>query len=126
MTTIIDPELTVRLGALHPDEAARIQECATAAFLWRGLRQEEALDVARGLHWRAVGRDPTAPAAELVAALALQPLSDTDRDRLAALLDARCRPEQPVAARPGVEDFRRFGRRVSVALDLLDTTGTIV
>jgi hypothetical protein len=125
MTTIIDPELTLRLGALPPTEATRIQEYATAAFLWRGLRQDEALEVARGLHWRAVGRDPTAPAAEVVTALALIPLADPERDRLAALLDAHCRPGPPVTARPGVEDLRRLGRRLSVALNLLDTASTI-
>jgi hypothetical protein len=125
MTTIIDPELTVRLGALHPDEAARIDRYATAAFLWRGFRQAEALEVARGLHWRAVGRDPTAPAAEVVTALALVPLARAERDRLAALLDARCPLDPPVAAHPGVEDFLRLGRRLSSALNLLDTASTI-
>jgi hypothetical protein len=123
MTTIIDPELTVRLGALHPDEAARIHEYATAAFLWRGLRQDDALDVARGLHWRAVGRDPTAPAGEVVAALALHPLAGAERDRLAGLLDVLHRPGP--AGPPGLEAFRRLGRRLSVALDLLDKARTI-
>lgn len=128
MTTIVDPELTVRLGALHPDQAARIHEYATAAFLWRRLRQAEALDVARGLHWRAVGRDPTATAAEVVTALALHPLADTERDRLASLLDVQCRLDHGDRPRTGsgVDDFRRLGRRLSLAVALLGTERTIV
>jgi hypothetical protein len=126
MGTIIDPELTVRLGALAPDEAARIQDYATAAFLWRGLRQAEALEVARGLHWRAVGHDPDAPATEVVDALSLHPLAPAERDRLAARLDARCDLDPTPTTRPGLDDFRRLGRRLAVALDLLDNTGTIV
>ncbi|GAA4802105.1 hypothetical protein GCM10023200_44030 [Actinomycetospora chlora] len=130
MTTIIDPELTVRLGSLHPDEVARIHDYATAAFLWRGMRQAEALEVARGLHWRAVGRDPDPPAREIVAALALHPLPDADLDRLAGLLDAHDRVddrrEGRAGTRPRIEHHRRTGRRLAAAVILLDTAGTIV
>ncbi|MHC1558772.1 hypothetical protein ACR9E3_07440 [Actinomycetospora sp. C-140] len=125
MSTIIDPELTVRLGALSPDDVARIDRYATAAFLWRRLTQEDALEVARGLHWRAVGRAPTAPSAEIVTALALQPPTAAERDRLAAVLDAVAPAEAPPGA-PGPEDHRRVGHRLSVALNLLDTASTIV
>lgn len=125
MTTIIDPELTLRLGSLDPTETARLEKYATAAFLWRRVSQADALDVARGLHWRAVGRRADATAAELVTALALHPLCDVERDRLASTLEAQCR-RVPVVAQPGVDDFRRLGRRISRAVNLLDTTRTIV
>jgi hypothetical protein len=131
MSTIIDPELTVRLGALHPDQVVRIHDYATAAFLWRGMRQAEALEVARGLHWRAVGLDPGASSAELVTALSLHPLDDPERDRLAGLLDVQCRLDHGYRSgdapgeRPGLDDFRRLGRRLSLALALVDTTQTI-
>lgn len=124
MTTIIDPELTLRLGALDADGTARLEKYATAAFLWRRLSQADALDVARGLHWRAVGRSEGAPAEEVVEALSLHPLAGAERDRLAGLLDVL---DPPVAARPaGLDDFRRLGRRISLALNLLDTARTIV
>jgi hypothetical protein len=135
VTTIIDPELTVRLGALHPDEVARIHDYATAAFLWRRMRQDEALEVARGLHWRSVGREPDPPSRDIVAALALHPLPDAELDRLAALLDAQDRAagdaprragNRPPARPPRVEDHRRTGRRLAAAVVLLDTAGTIV
>ena len=125
MSTITDPELDLRLGVLDPVETARVGRYATAAFLWRRVSQADALDVARGLHWRAVGRGPDATAAELVTALALHPLGDAERDRLAATLDAQCR-RVPVVAQPGVDDFRRLGRRISRAVNLLDTARTIV
>ena len=35
MSTIIDPELDLRLGVLDPVETARLERYATAAFLWR-------------------------------------------------------------------------------------------
>jgi len=131
MTTIIDPELTLRLGSLDPAETARLEKYATAAFLWRGLRQDDALDVARGLHWRAVGRDEQAGAAEVLTALALHPLADAERDRLAAALAVRWRLDRssattPVGPRLGLDDFRRLGRRISLGLNLLDTARTIV
>ena len=39
--------------------------------------------------------------------------------------DAQCR-RVPVVAQPGVDDFRRLGRRISRAVNLLDTARTIV
>ena len=131
MNTIIDPELTLRLGSLDATGTARLEKYATAAFLWRGLRQDDALDVARGLHWRAVGRDEQASAEEVVTALTLHPLADAERDRLAAALAVQWRLDRsstttPVGPRLGLDDFRRLGRRLSLALNLLDTVSTIV
>jgi hypothetical protein len=122
VSTIIDPDLTLRLGALAPDEAARIEDYATAAFLWRGLRQDEALDVARALHWCSVGRDPAADPDDVVTALAMGPLPPGERERLAARLAAECpvvRPTEPTGRRPTLAELRSLGERLSRALVLL-------
>ncbi|NMO92709.1 hypothetical protein [Actinomycetospora sp. TBRC 11914] len=123
MITIVDPELDVRLGSLAADETDRIQRYATAAFLWRGFSQDEALDVARGLHWRAVGLDPAAPAGEVLGALALEPLDEPLREHLAILLDLHDRADPggpgPDDGAPGPRDHGRLGRRITTALALL-------
>jgi hypothetical protein len=123
VTTIVDPELDVRLGSLPADDAGRIERYATAAFLWRGFSQDAALDVARGLHWHAVGLDPAAPAGEVLAALALEPLDGPTREHLAILLDLHDQTEDDAAAppdrRPGPREHARVGRRITCALALL-------
>ncbi|GAA4872577.1 hypothetical protein [Actinomycetospora straminea] len=131
MPTVIDPELDVRLGVLDAAETERVDRYATAAFLWRRLSQADALDVARGLHWRAVGRDLAAGAPEVVDALSLVPPSAAERARLAAVLAIRWRlehtgPEPGAPGTPRLDDLRRLGRRLSLALNLLDSARTIV
>ncbi|MDD7942333.1 hypothetical protein PHK61_28350 [Actinomycetospora lutea] len=130
MNAITDPELGLRLGVLDAAETDRVRRYATAAFLWRRLSQADALDVARGLHWRAVGRDVAADAAEVVDALALVPPLPTERARLAALLATHWQldhagPDPGRTGTPRVDDLRRLGRRLSLALDLLDSARTI-
>jgi hypothetical protein len=120
VTTILDPELDVRLGILAEDDAERIRHYATAAFLWRGFSQDDALDVARGLHWRAVGLDPAAPATDVLATLALEPLDAQLRERLAILLDLHDEAARTAGAgAPGPGDHARLGRRIGCALGLL-------
>ncbi|MFC5137735.1 hypothetical protein ACFPK1_05795 [Actinomycetospora rhizophila] len=129
MTTITDPELDLRLGVLDAAETERVERYATAAFLWRRLPQADALDVARGLHWRAVGRDLGAGAAEVVDALSLVPPPDAARARLAAVLTTHWQLDhtapEPIAGTPRLDDLRRLGRRLSLALNLLDSARTI-
>ncbi|MDF2978307.1 MAG: hypothetical protein K0S40_3035 [Actinomycetospora sp.] len=130
MSTITDPELDLRLGVLDAAESARLEEYATAAFLWRRLTQADALDVARGLHWRAVGRDVGAGAAEVVDALSLVPPPDAERARLAAVLTTHWQldhagPDPGPTGTPRLDDLRRLGRRLSLALNLLDSARTI-
>ncbi|GAA4930655.1 hypothetical protein EV188_102440 [Actinomycetospora succinea] len=130
MNAITDPELDLRLGVLDAAATERIREYATAAFLWRRLSQADALDVARGLHWRAVGRDLAAGAAEVVDALSLVPPLGSERARLAAVLTTHWQLDHagPDATSPGtprLDDLRRLGRRLSLALNLLDSARTI-
>jgi hypothetical protein len=86
MSKILDLELTARVGALDAETAEAIENHATAAFLWRGLSQLDALDLARGLHWLAVGHREDCTAPDMIAALALGPLPAPVRDRLGAHL----------------------------------------
>ncbi|MEJ2861195.1 hypothetical protein [Actinomycetospora flava] len=131
MPTITDPELDVRLGVLDAADTERIDRYATAAFLWRRLSQPDALDVARGLHWRAVGRDVAADAGEVVDALCLVPPPDAERARLAAVLTTHWQldhagPDRAIGdGAPRIDDLRRLGRRLSLALNLLDSARTI-
>ncbi|MEJ2890114.1 hypothetical protein [Actinomycetospora aeridis] len=128
MNAITDPELDLRLGVLDAAETERIRTYATAAFLWRRLSQADALDVARGLHWRAVGRDVAAGAAEVVDALSLVPAADAERTRLAAVLAMHWQVDHAADTgspdTPRLDDLRRLGRRLSLALGLLDSART--
>jgi hypothetical protein len=123
MTTILDLELTARLGALDPAAAADVEQRATAAFLWRGLSQSAALDLARGLQWVALGHPADLPAGPTLARLALAPLTGPVLADLARRLDDADRLD---CARERLTDLdrstglRRLGRRLALAVALLD------
>jgi hypothetical protein len=125
--TVIDPELTIRIGALAPGDADRIDCYISMTMLWRRLGPAEASDVARGLHWHAVGRPMDPSAIEIIAALALVPPPFVDLEGLAARLRGQ-RPTggSPDGRAPTLRNLRRLGARLSEALTLLDAVHRIV
>lgn len=87
MNDILDQHLTLRVGALDPPATEKIEDYASAAFMWRHFTEVDALDLARGLQWLALGHTGDCAAPRMIAVLAWHPLPDTECARLGALLD---------------------------------------
>lgn len=122
---ILDLELAVRVAALDAVTGSAIERAATDAFLWRGLCEHAALDLARGLQWLALGQPPRCTSESMIVVLALRPLP-ADRCHLLgqAVDEAFACGREPDTGRkiPVDEDLREamsLGRRLSLVLDAL-------
>jgi hypothetical protein len=125
MIVVPDLELTVRLGALDPGTVAAVRGLALDAARRGGLRDPDGLHVVRRLHWLAVGHRPDSSAEHMVALLFLTPAPPETYARLAAALEEAYAdtaaergadgPGDPL----GITDRWRLGRRVSIALELV-------
>ena len=125
MIAIPDLEFTVRIGALDPDSAEAVRRGTLEAARRHDLDDEDVVQIARALHWRAVGHRPDASAETMVAALFLTPAPPETRALIAAVVDevyAASETERRVARpadSPGLTDSWMLAWRLTVALELV-------
>ena len=125
MTAIPDLELTVRIGALDSGRAEAVRRVSLDAGRRHDLDHEDVLQVARALHWLAVGHRPDASAEYMVASLLLLPappktcaLIAAAVDEVYALTATERRTARPPDS-PGLDESWMLGWRLSIALELV-------
>ena len=125
MIAIPDLEFTVRIGALDPGRAEAVRRVAFEAGRRHDLDDEDVLQIARALHWLAVGHRQDVSAEDMVAALFLTPAPPETRGLIAAVVEevyAATEAERRIARppdAPGLAESWMLGWRLTVALELV-------
>ena len=125
MIAVPDLEYTVRIGALDSGSAEAVRRGTLEAVRCHDLDDEDVVQIARALHWRAVGHRPDASAEDMVTALFLTPAPAETRALIAAVVDevyAATETERRIARpadSPGLAESWMLGWRLTVALELV-------
>ena len=118
-------EFTVRIGALDSGRAEAVRRVTLEAGRRHDLGHEDLVQVARALHWLAVGHRPDASAEHMVASLFLTPAPPETCALIAKVVDevyAATERERRIARPPdppGLTDSWMLGWRLTIALELV-------